>query len=98
MEARKPSPTFCPKCGGSFVAFDRERMTLVGYGVVRGHVHDDNCLLRGYMCAVGHMTAISRRRRARCCDWRGKEDCECHPYKKCEEWPDVVVVTGKTVL
>jgi hypothetical protein len=84
----------CSTCGKPLdhVRGGGTEMTCVGFFSPPGHDHDDNCLKRVYVCADGHRTVVSKRRRcpAPGCDWKGKETCFCHPNPKVDEWPEVV--------
>ncbi len=88
----------CPECGGPFVRDLNDGMvmsTLVAYYGPPGHHHDDNCHTAPYVCASGHRTTLSVRRRCSTpgCDWAGKDECNlCHPGKKLDAWPDVARV------
>jgi hypothetical protein len=58
--------------------------TLVGYMPFydengKRHVHDDNCRITGYWCSRGHEFSHREQRTAKCCDWKGKTECFCHP-------------------
>ena len=58
--------------------------TLVGYSPFhdesgKRHVHNDNCQIARYSCSKGHEFSHRAQRTANCCDWKGKEDCFCHP-------------------
>lgn len=65
-----------------------ETKTMVGYSSPPGHNHDDNCLLRMYVCdQCGHNHKVSKRRRCPACDWVGKDSCFCHKGPKLDEWP-----------
>lgn len=81
----------CEKCGEPMArgtGDDRyELSTLVGFFSPPGHNHDDNCVLRMYVCPNGHKRKVSKRRTCPACDWKGKEECFCHAGKKLEEWP-----------
>lgn len=69
-----------------------ETATLVGYSSPEGHNHDDNCIVRTYICKNGHTMKISKQRRCPACDWVGKLLCACHygsRYSvKLEDWPE----------
>ena len=70
------------------MSFDHTFMTLVAYNSPAGHDHDDNCLIRNYICSNGHVKIVSLRRRCSSCDWVGKDKCFCHPDKKVDKWSD----------
>jgi hypothetical protein len=81
----------CPVdgCGKELFWSDPEMSTLVGYMPTRdGHIHDNNCLKRGYTCEAGHQMVLSIRRSCKDCDWRGKVQCFCHKGDKVDAWPD----------
>lgn len=65
-------------------------MSCVGYLSPDGHDHDDNCVVRTYVCPNGHSAAVSKRRTCPVCDWKGKETCFCHQDPKVDEWPEEV--------
>jgi hypothetical protein len=81
----------CNQCGGPFIHRGGTVETLVGFLSPPGHDHDDNCKSRAYYCAEGHMAGVFKRNACPNpdCDWKGKEECWCHPGKKVEEWPNV---------
>ena len=43
------------------------------------HVHDDNCRIHFYSCSKGHEFSYRAQNTSKCCDWKGKTDCFCHP-------------------
>lgn len=87
MSDHKPA---CPKCGGRFVRRSQHEITtLVSFSSPAGHNHDDNCITRSYKCENDHWTIVSIQRRCPVCDWRGKDNCFCHPEKKVEAWPEI---------
>lgn len=92
---RKPKPVVlcegflvCDKCGLLMKKYRDERETLVGFASPPGHDHNDNCLLRDYLCANGHERTIAKRRRCPACSWVGKGRCFCHDGPKLDEWPN----------
>lgn len=64
-----------------------EIQTLVGFCSPPGHKHDDNCLTRTYQCPHGHKLSVAVRRSCSACDWRGRAQCFCHPWRKLDQWP-----------
>ena len=76
----------CSACGEQMRCVS-ETSTLVGYVSPRGHNHDDNCVVRRYVCSNGHVYEVSKRNRCPTCDWLGKESCSCHPGSKVNDWP-----------
>lgn len=83
----------CAICGLPMSWDGITTMTAVGYDSEPEHDHDDNCLKRIYVCQNGHSVVVSKRRTCPFpgCDWKGKEECFCHPGKKVDEWPDVML-------
>ncbi len=74
----------CRKCGGKLTGHGDECETMVGFSS-----HNDNCLIRAYVCENGHIDIYSVRRRCSC-GWVGKAECWCHsPREKVDEWPAV---------
>ena len=80
----------CPDCSHE-TKHGGTAQTLVGYGDIEGHDHDDNCYTRRYHCTYCDNQWIESRRN-RCptpgCDWVGKDRCWCHPDPKVDEWSD----------
>lgn len=83
------------KCGKPFVKHYGTSTTLVGYGFLEGHDHDDNCRSRIYVCEDGHETALHKQNRCPACDWEGKTECFCHEGPKIREWPEGVPFSGR---
>lgn len=55
-------------------------VTLVGFNPgERPHNHDDNCHIEDFACEAGHHYSVRRRNTCAACDWKGKEECFCHP-------------------
>jgi hypothetical protein len=79
----------CPTCSAPFIEHNGLIQTLVGYNSPPGHDHDDNCLGATYTCANGHETSLAFQRRCSTpgCDWKGKDECFCHPGKKVDARP-----------
>jgi len=80
----------CRECGEPFI--DRGRNTYetsVGYFSPADHDHNDNCVVRVYLCVRGHITKISIRRTCPSCNWKGKEKCFCHEGLKVDAWPEI---------
>lgn len=76
------------KCGKPFVKYAGTIQTLVGYGrESNGHLHDDNCRWRIYLCEDEHQTKLYVQNRCPDCDWRGRTTCGCHAGEKLGEWP-----------
>lgn len=65
-----------------------EMQTLVGYGRLPGHDHDDNCWKRTYICSNEHVIEVGKIRKCPNCEWVGKSSCFCHYGMKVEEWPN----------
>jgi len=80
----------CTECG-QIVRYDRSRgqsTTLVGYYSADGHDHDDNCIVREYVCQNGHRAKLSIINKCSTpgCGWSGKASCFCS--YKIEAWPE----------
>jgi hypothetical protein len=79
----------CATCGGRFISYNGESMTLIGY--IQGKLptewcnHDDNCRVRVYECENGHFERISVINKCHMCGWTGKRECFCS--RKVTEWP-----------
>lgn len=81
-----PSPAQC-ECGAPWVSIGEWSVTCVGFYSPPGHNHDDNCVKRDLLCANGHAATISLRRTCPACDWKGQDQCFCHPFRKVDAWP-----------
>jgi hypothetical protein len=79
----------CSECGAKWVKIGETSETSVGYFSPPGHDHNDNCLVRGYVCANGHVTRVSKRRSCPACEWKGRTSCHCHYGTKVDKWPEV---------
>jgi hypothetical protein len=79
------SKPVCPDCGGPLKS-DGFGTTLLGYSSPPGHDHDINCRTGHFNCGDRSHARIEYSIRTTCpapgCDWRGKEECWCHPGKK----------------
>jgi hypothetical protein len=54
--------------------------TLVGFwGFDPPHDHDDNCHVEDFGCEKGHRYSVRKRNTCPACDWKGIEECFCHP-------------------
>lgn len=73
--------------------------TLVAFTSPPGHDHDDNCHAEDLACERGHHYSVRRRNTCPACDWKGHEECFCHPLgvriydsrKQNPPWEDVLV-------
>ena len=84
----------CPTCNEPLLLVEgSEFMTLVGYGRIEGHNHDDNCRHRTYICKNGHRIELYKRNKCPNpkCNWVGKKTCFCHKGDKLEEWPEAEI-------
>lgn len=77
----------CDQCSLPMVPQGAILETMVYYKPVNGHSHDDNCLNQLYRCENNHTANVSKRRTCTECDWKGKDNCGCHPNLKVDEWP-----------
>lgn len=86
----------CPECGEDPIGHHGDTQTLLGimsfedeHGI--WHTHDSNCLKMDVSCANGHYWTISEIRTCDVegCDWKGEDECFCHPGKKIEKFPDL---------
>lgn len=78
----------CKTCGSpNFTWTGGETTTLVGYFSPAGHNHDDNCIVRGYVCENGHPKGISKQNACSACNWVGKTTCRICGGEKVKEWP-----------
>ena len=74
----------CPECGTQ-VYDDGATTTLVGYVNARFsdergvHNHDDNCIKHYGHCVNRHKLSWRNQNTCPVCEWRGKEQCFCHP-------------------
>lgn len=59
------------RCGLPFVKHLGTLETCLGFFSPPGHDHNDNYMMRVYVCAEGHQRYISILRRCHACDWTG---------------------------
>ena len=68
-----------------------ETRTLVGFFSPEGHNHDDNCIVRKFVCFDCKESYKESRVNvcsAEGCNWSGKKACECHGGMKIKKWSD----------
>ncbi|MDD5589076.1 MAG: hypothetical protein PHP92_03430 [Candidatus Nanoarchaeia archaeon] len=79
---------FCKQCGKELKYDEQgETSTLLGYNpedYENGHNHDDNCIVRTYICSNGHEEKLSIINKCPICDWTGEKECFCS--RKIKGW------------
>lgn len=70
----------CPTCGRNVESRDYAK-TMVGFDLVAGHNHDDNCRKFRFACECGTRFRVNPVVKCPSCDWFGKTECAvpCSP-------------------